>query len=297
MTSSDSFLSQESLERTVGPRRPRIALMGEFSAGKSTLANLMIGADHLPVQVVATRLPPVWISYGNSEPVAVDTNGHVTKCSPETFPEQDIGNVAFIRLQRKERILKQCDIIDMPGIADPNMPAAVWERLLPAADGVVWCSPATQAWRQSEAAVWEKLDARFCENSILLLTRADMLLNERDKAKVLQRVRNDASASFNQTLLISLLQALSALEDDRYWHSSGADDFVHAFLALIARISTGLKGNDVSPKPASRSESEQAFTEETRSNVRVRRPAISRARSGDARIDPDAPESYTPKFS
>ena len=46
-----------------GPRRPRIALMGEFSAGKSTLANLMVGSDPVPMQVVATQLPPVWIMH------------------------------------------------------------------------------------------------------------------------------------------------------------------------------------------------------------------------------------------
>ena len=50
-----------------GLRKPRIALMGEFSAGKSTLANMLVGAQHLPVQVTATQLPPVWISQGNAQ--------------------------------------------------------------------------------------------------------------------------------------------------------------------------------------------------------------------------------------
>ena len=38
-------------------RRPRVALMGEFSAGKSTLSNLLIGKSALPVNVTATQLP------------------------------------------------------------------------------------------------------------------------------------------------------------------------------------------------------------------------------------------------
>ena len=38
-----------------GPRVPRIALMGEFSAGKSTLLNLLIERDLIPTRATATR--------------------------------------------------------------------------------------------------------------------------------------------------------------------------------------------------------------------------------------------------
>ena len=51
-------------------------------------------------------------------------------------------------------ILNLCDIVDMPGISDPNMDADVWRNMLHLADSIIWCTPATQAWRQSEAAVW-----------------------------------------------------------------------------------------------------------------------------------------------
>ena len=56
--------------------RPVIALMGEFSAGKSTLANLLLGEGRSPVQVTATQLPPVWFSYGSEAPYKVDLDGN-----------------------------------------------------------------------------------------------------------------------------------------------------------------------------------------------------------------------------
>ena len=37
-------------------RRPRVGLMGEFSAGKSTLSNLLVGGNALPVQGKPDRL-------------------------------------------------------------------------------------------------------------------------------------------------------------------------------------------------------------------------------------------------
>ena len=56
-------------------RLPRVCLMGEFSAGKSTLSNLLIGASALPVNVTATQLPPVWISHGTDTPYRVGLDG------------------------------------------------------------------------------------------------------------------------------------------------------------------------------------------------------------------------------
>lgn len=225
-------------------RRPRIALMGEFSAGKSTLANLMIGAEPVPIQVVATQLPPVWISFGTDSAYLVDLEGNQTPCDPANLQGIDPAATAYIRVFCEQEMLKLCDIIDMPGISDPNMDAAVWERIMPMADGVIWCSAATQAWRQSEAAVWESIAPEIRANSILLLTRSDMLTSERDRAKVLRRVSAEAEALFAQVVLISLLQAHAAEEDTATWTECGAESFVAAFLNIIAVLNRHL-GNVV----------------------------------------------------
>ena len=55
------IVSADQMERLAqwSMRKPVIALMGEFSAGKSTLLNLLVGRNILPTQVTATRMPPV----------------------------------------------------------------------------------------------------------------------------------------------------------------------------------------------------------------------------------------------
>ena len=65
-----------------GKRKPRVCLMGEFSAGKSTLSNLLIGASALPVNITATQLPPVWISHGSDTPYRVDLDGEEFDIDP-----------------------------------------------------------------------------------------------------------------------------------------------------------------------------------------------------------------------
>lgn len=295
--------SESFLERISGKRRPRIALMGEFSAGKSTLANLIIGTDPIPMQVVATRLPPIWISYGTDEPTLVDLNGNMARCDLRNFSEQDLTDIGYIKIQHDEQILERCDIIDMPGISDPNMPSDIWERMMPVVDGIIWCSPAPQAWRQSEAATWEGLEARVKKNSMLLLTRADMLLNDDDKKKVITRVKKETGEQFGRVLMVSLLEARRAVDDDRFWDSSGAGDFVEGFLALVDGIASEL-GLDPSchGRTAGSSEYDGAVSEppsiiHTREKVQPRRPTKRTAKDRASDLDPNVPESYTPKFS
>lgn len=223
-----------------GARLPRVALMGEFSAGKSTLANLMIESRPLPEQVVATQLPPVWVSFGDQDPVLVDLEGNEAHCAFENLQEAVNKDTAFVRVFGTDEILSKCEIIDMPGISDPNTASIVWERLMPFADGVIWCTPATQAWRQSEAAVWEGVDETIRKNSMLVVTRADMLLTERDRKKVFTRVHSEAGALFSDMTMMSLIQARDAKEDEALWGASGADEFVSKFLEILERINAEL---------------------------------------------------------
>ncbi|MCV3273123.1 dynamin family protein [Roseobacter sinensis] len=290
-----------------GPRRPRIALMGEFSAGKSTLANLMIGADPLPVQVIATQLPPVWISHGTAPAAIVDLEGSEAPCDLETLQEAAAEDTAFIRIQCEEDILQMCDIIDMPGISDPNMPSEVWERILPLADAVIWCSPSTQAWRQSEASVWAMVPEHVRAQSLLLLTRGDMLHSEKDRRKVLRRVQGETEGLFRDTLMISLTQARDAEDDPQQWEESGAEPFVNAFLDVVATVAAQVSDeapnaafDRLAPSPEPAAEPQETAPPDTSDRIVPRRPV---AKPGRARSTPrpqPMPEddlSLTPKFS
>ncbi len=219
-----------------GRRKPRIALMGEFSAGKSTLSNLLMGQRPLPEKVTATRLSPVWISHGTRAPYRVDVDGTkepVTLADLENIPVEQTRN---IRLFLEADILEVCDLIDFPGISDPNMSSSVWERMLPEVDAVIWCTHATQAWRQSEAAVWEDMPQAVRENSILLITRFDKLNTEKDRSRVIKRVSRETQGQFGAIFPVSLLQAIQAGEDYDLWDASGAGPFTAHLIDVIERL-------------------------------------------------------------
>ncbi|MEL6682718.1 MAG: dynamin family protein [Pseudomonadota bacterium] len=215
------------------PRKPRIALMGEFSAGKSTLSNLLMGARPLPEKVTATRLSPVWMSQGTDAPYRIDVDGSTEPVSIDDLESIPVEETFAIRLFIDADILSVCDLIDFPGISDPNMSSEVWERMLPEVDAVIWCTHATQAWRQSEAAVWENMPDAVRKHSILLVTRYDKLTTERDRARVIKRVTRETEGQFSGIYPVSLLQALMAGDDQNKWDDSGAGPFVHRLIETI----------------------------------------------------------------
>ncbi len=222
--------------KNTASRKPCLALMGEFSAGKSTLANLLIGSDPLPVQVVATQLPPVRISHGDDPAYAVDLDGQKHDVDLHSLGEFDLDQIAYLQIFCTEDILLQCDLLDMPGISDPNMSSDVWERMIDDADGVLWCSHATQAWRQSEAAVWAEMPESLRQHSLLLLTRIDKLQTESDRARVLNRVKRETAGLFAGVLPISLLLATQEQSDYAVWQQSGAEEFAAQLIQLLAGL-------------------------------------------------------------
>ncbi|MBN8629749.1 MAG: dynamin family protein [Rhodobacterales bacterium] len=217
-------------------RKPRIAIMGEFSSGKSTLCNVLMGARPLLEKVTATQLPPVWLSYGPDDAYTMGLDGHAYDLDLAELEQVSLETTEHIRIFMKSDILRYCDLIDMPGISDPSMSSEVWERMAHLADAVLWCTHATQAWRQSESGVWSTFPQEMRQNSILLITRFDKINGDTDRAKVLKRVKQETEGLFSDVFPVSLLQAMRAGEDETKWLSSGAADFSRALFDTIHHI-------------------------------------------------------------
>ncbi len=214
-------------------RKPCLALMGEFSAGKSTLTNMLLGTAPLPTRVTATRLPPVRISHGDATAYRVDRAGNRHALDEAGLEGTVLEDTSMIRLFLRSDTLELCDLIDFPGISDPNMPVDIWQGALAEVDSVIWCTHATQAWRRSEAAAWAEIAPRTNGNNLLLVTQMDKLRSVRDRARVMARVACEAGNLFAGTYPVSLLQALNAGEDQQAWIDSGAAAFTEHLVEML----------------------------------------------------------------
>lgn len=233
----EKALNTVSLSPASLPRKPCLAFMGEFSTGKSTLSKLFLGNAPLPVQVTATRLPPIWISYGDDAAIAVDHDGSEREIDIEDLETICVDETKMVRLYNRSETLEICDLIDMPGISDPSMSSDVWLSMIEHVDSVVWCTQATQAWRQSEAAAWELIKERTNGDNILLVTQVDKLRGDRDVDRVLTRVRKETEGLFKAVYPLSIIEALNAGDDFNKWQESGAAEFVDHLVELLLNAS------------------------------------------------------------
>jgi hypothetical protein len=250
-------------------RKPRIAIMGEFSSGKSTLCNVLMGARPLLEKVTATQLPPVWLSYGADDAYTVGLDGQAYDLDLAHLEAVSLETTEHVRIVMQSDILRYCDLIDMPGISDPSMSPEVWERLAHLADGVLWCTHATQAWRQSESGVWASFPSELRRNSILLVTRFDKIITEADRTKVMKRVVAETGDLFARIFPVSLLKAMNAGEDEAKWAESGAEAFSDALFEVIHRLI-----DEGDPEPGQ--EDQPAITPDPLDNPDIGQSLISR---------------------
>jgi hypothetical protein len=199
-----------------------------------------MGAPALPTRVTATQLPPVWLSYGTGPAHGVDIEGARFEVDLDRLGGVDPARTRYLAVERPAEVLQVCDLIDFPGISDPAMPAEVWRRTVPLADAVLWCTHATQAWRQSEAAAWEEMPETLRTRSFLLLTRMDKIAEGKDRRRVLARVRRETEGLFAGLFPVSLTRAIAAGEDAAAFEVSGAQALLDALLDMVMRLSSEL---------------------------------------------------------
>ncbi|MEZ5934115.1 MAG: dynamin family protein [Alphaproteobacteria bacterium] len=230
--------------RPLAGRKPCIGLFGEFSAGKSSLANLLIGGNLLPTSVLSsTRLPTrlhhaetltvTTVAYdGARELVALDQVRHLTR-----------DNVHSIEIGLPSPILQAIDILDTPGFADPYHDPQLALDVAAEADIAIWCTLASQAWRQTEQFTWKSLPPALRETGILAVTHADALASEADRAQLQARLRDEAGPWFRDIVLLAVTQASEAVDpacgriDDGAWERSGAAGLLERLDTALDRLS------------------------------------------------------------
>ncbi len=271
-------------------RKPCVALMGEFSAGKSTLLNFLIGEDLLPTKAIATELPPVWFTYGRGDCHWIDEAGN--------RHEMDIADLArvpiearYARIYTNSELLEHCDVIDTPGISDPNLARDSWRMAASQSNLVLWCTTATQAWRETERGAWLSLPERLQKHSLLVVTRADKLTLQADRDKVARRLNRETAGLFSGTVFMSTPEAVRAraelgdAETSPLWEASGAANLLgrlgERFQAVYAERATMFERYVVEGSDAARLASAKAAGQAGLMPTRPVRPAGERPRRAE----------------
>jgi hypothetical protein len=213
-------------------RPPRVAILGEFNAGKTSVADLLLGAGLLPASVVANTRLPVLLRYAQTTCLfALTDSGRraLTNAARDELP----GDLEFrgIEIGLPSERLMDFQILDTPTMLEPG-------SLIGDADVLIWCTVATRAWTESERVAWSALPPRCRRNGLLVATHKDALRDAGEAARIEQRLRTIAGPLFRDILLVSAADAPEAGQKDRQGQprDSGAGQLLERVRALTAEI-------------------------------------------------------------
>jgi len=234
-------LAQKLLNRLRTPIRFLIA--GEFSSGKSTLANMLVGQELIPTSVLASNMPPLLFRYGRETLIAAGWHDKkpLMKFDRVDFEAALAEDPDFILVNMPSPILKGINFFDMPGTGDPLNDNRKTLQLVKSAEGLIWCTNAVQAWRESERYTWSNHPSMNRSNSILVVTHVDLPVAKRNLGRVMERVQKDAGKHFKAVLPIAILEAIKAapegdVQDKLAWTDSGAKALLEAIETIAKPI-------------------------------------------------------------
>lgn len=173
-----------------------VAIVGEFSKGKSTLINRLFGKDFLPISTLPTTAVLTRITYGKVNRMIVYnktgqrqrelplnqnswdglTAANFAENEPEGFVDVELNNTFLGKYG--------IDILDTPGAGDlEEKRAKVIERCLVGADGAVIVISATKLLSMTEQAfIRQKVMSRGIPFMAIALTHLDLIpIEERER--------------------------------------------------------------------------------------------------------------------
>jgi Dynamin family len=220
---------------------PCLALCGEFSAGKSSIINLLLGCDMLPTSVLSSTRRPTYLRFAPELRIeAISESGERDPVSVETISTLSREDISHFDVGMPSELLRHVELLDTPGFADPFHDH---QRTLDAVEGAnicIWCTLATQAWRESEHQTWLSLPSHFQANGILVVTHVDTLTYSGEQQRVRTRLGREAGDLFGEIVLLSVPDAMRAMRgggitDPGLWQDSGGG----ALVAALEKVVTG----------------------------------------------------------
>jgi len=171
-----------------------IMVMGEFSTGKSTFINAMVGQEVAAVNATPTTAVITKLCYGTNDKILVhfvdgkeeeyeiDSFKELTAKTGITGEDTTHASIEYVERQMPLDILKYVTIIDSPGLNDINeQHSDTTKEFVHNSDTVFWMFSALQTGSKTEIAAMESLSPRL--KPIAIVNKMDEIDEDEDDPK------------------------------------------------------------------------------------------------------------------
>lgn len=224
----------------------RVYVIGEWSSGKSTLINALLGQELLPTGFVPVTPAPTRIRYGerprlflkrrdeeqeSEQPPEVLTDLCLPTVGQETATENArLLNLEYIRVETPASFCANgIELVDTPGLNEVSQQTTLVTQLLPLADAVLLVLRANQPLTAVELEVLRQATLqplgrrRWLDAGFVVFTFTDVVLRDRRNRGAIEQVKARA-----ESMLRELNPPMGFAYDRQYW--------IDAQAALAAKL-------------------------------------------------------------
>ncbi|WP_170349889.1 dynamin family protein [Ruegeria atlantica] len=217
-----------------------IGFAGEFGAGKSSLANMLAGADILPTGPQHLKLPLVIVAYSETPETTVGWWDREPKVYSGIALEKAAADEPdFISVGLNTPALQEISLFDLPGTGalDDNYKETL--DLLKFVDCAIWCTNGTNAWRETERHLWVQVPQELRANSLLAVTHTDLPHVSEALDRVLSRLNKEKGDLFRSVVPIGTPVAVRAMAqepepDFTLWETCGGQNLAEQVLEIAS---------------------------------------------------------------
>ncbi|MES0825127.1 dynamin family protein [Ruegeria sp. SCP11] len=217
-----------------------IGFAGEFGAGKSSLANMLAGADILPTGPQHLKLPLVIVAYSDIPETTVGWWGKEPKVYSGIALEKAAADEPdFISVGLNTPALQEISLFDLPGTGALDDTYKQTLDLLKFVDCAIWCTNGTNAWRETERHLWAQVPPELRANSLLAVTHADLPPVRDALDRVLSRLNKEKGDYFRSVVPIGTPVAVRAMAqepepDFALWENCGGQELAEQVLQIAS---------------------------------------------------------------
>lgn len=206
----------------------KIAIIGQFSSGKSTFLNALLGQEILPSGITPITAKICHIVYGNDYALELHyKNGNIAT-KPLHFmsevSEAQNAKIAFYKLYAPLELLKSMSFLDTPGFNSQNQSDTdTTNAVLESVDGIIWLTLIDNVGKQSEKEIINTHIKRYASKSLCVLNQKDRLKNEDEINTSLEYAKKVFNGLFEDIIAISAKNALQSYNTNENLNSSQAE--------------------------------------------------------------------------